>query len=239
MTGKLAAASYDRFTSFGNWANTNADSQGLQPPFRSKWVRRFDGTTKHFPTFGGGRMYTHTAEGQIFAVEQETGRLLWRRYYPGVHISYTAPLYHSGRLLVPQAGQEQGRLRCLDAATGNLQWEAPIPGSPSWNRQLPPVVYKNVVAYMFGTGRYGSFAAPGERISWLFNHQENQRFPKSHKPLFHAYDLKTGKSLWTVDFSEFGAGGDDAGVCLMDGTFYYSCHAGALQTCTVWGDEAR
>ena len=87
-------------------------------------------------------MYTHTAEGQIFAVEQQTGRLLWRVYYPGVHISYTSPLYHDGRLLVPQAGFERCRLRCLDAATGRLIWEAPFAGSPSWNRQMPPVVYQ-------------------------------------------------------------------------------------------------
>ncbi|MCU0915868.1 MAG: PQQ-binding-like beta-propeller repeat protein [Planctomycetes bacterium] len=232
LTGKLADAQYDRFTSFGNWSNTNVDRQGVQPPFKNKWLRRFEGTAKHFPTFGGGRMYTHTAEGQIFAVEQETGRLLWRRYYPGVHISYTAPLYHNGKLLVPQAGQAECLLRCLDAATGKLLWEAPFSGSPSWNRQLPPVVDKNMAIYMFGTGRYGRFApaGPGESVPWLFGHQENKNFPKSHKPLLRAYDLDTGRELWTVDFSEFGSGGDDAGVCLMDGTLYYSCYFGLSAT---------
>jgi outer membrane protein assembly factor BamB len=228
LTSKLADSKYDRFTSFGNWSNTNVDSQGVQPPFKTRWIRRFKGTAKHFSTFGGGRMYTHTAEGQIFAVEQETGRLLWRQYYPGVHISYTSPLYYNEKLLVPQAGEEQCRLRCLDAATGKLRWEAPFSGSPSWNRQLPPVVYKNMAIYMFGTGRYGKFALPepGEKIEWLFGHQENQRFPKSHRPLVRAYDIDTGKELWTADFSEFGSGGDDAGVCLLDGTLYYSCYFG-------------
>jgi outer membrane protein assembly factor BamB len=228
LTGKLTDARYDRFTSFGNWSNTNRDSQGVQPPFKIKWTRRFEGTAKHFPTFGGSRMYAHTAEGQILAVEQETGRLLWRRYFPGVHISYTSPLYYQEKLLVPQAGEEQCRLRCLDAATGKLVWEAPFSGSPSWNRQLPPVIYKNMAIYMFSTGRYGKFAPPGRDASvpWLFGHQENKNFPKSHQPLVRAYDLDTGKERWTVDFSEFGSGGDDAGVCLMDGTLYYSCYFG-------------
>jgi hypothetical protein len=31
---------------------------------------------------------------------------------------------------------------------------------------------------------------------------------------------------WTRDFFEHGAGGDDAGMCLMDGTLYYSCYFG-------------
>ncbi len=158
LTSKLADPKYDRFTSFGNWANTNVDTQGIAPPFEIKWTRRYEGTTKHFSTFGGGRMYTHTAEGQISAVEQETGRLLWRRYSPGVHICYTSPLYHKERLLVPQAGLANCRLRCLDAATGNQLWEAPFAGSPSWNRQLPPIVYQNMAIYMFGTGKYGKYA---------------------------------------------------------------------------------
>ncbi|MFZ2147268.1 MAG: PQQ-binding-like beta-propeller repeat protein [Sedimentisphaerales bacterium] len=44
--------------------------------------------------------------------------------------------------------------------------------------------------------------------------------------MLRAYDIDTGKEVWTNYFSEFGSGGDDAGVCLMDGTLYYSCYFG-------------
>jgi outer membrane protein assembly factor BamB len=229
LTGENADSKFDRFTSFHDWSNTNCDRQGARPPLKLKWVRRFEGSTKHFSTFGGGRMYTHTAEGQIFAVEQETGRLLWRVYYPGVHICYTSPLYHNERLLVPQAGLQKCWLRCLDAATGSLVWEAPFAGSPSWNRQLPPVVHENLAIYMFGTGKYGPDAPlePGEKkIGWLFEHQNSPRFPKHHKPLLRAYDVRNGETVWERDFSEYGAGGDEAGVCLMDGVLYYTCFFG-------------
>ncbi len=40
----------------------------------------------------------HTAEGQIIAVEQDTGRMLWRRYWPDVYLSFTSPLYIDGKL---------------------------------------------------------------------------------------------------------------------------------------------
>ena len=228
LKSKLADSQYDRFTSFVNWKNTNVDAQGIAPPFKMKWIRRYEGTAKHFSTFGGGRMYTHTAEGQIFAVEQETGRLLWRRYFPGVHICYTSPLYYEERLLVPQAGLANCRLRCLDAATGKLLWEAPFSGSPSWNRQLPPIVHKNTAIYMFGTGKYGKYAPKQEKqkIGWLFEHQNNPTFPRSHKPLLRAYNMDNGEDMWNRDFSQFGSGGDDAGICLMDGTLYYSCYFG-------------
>ncbi|KPL09049.1 hypothetical protein AMJ85_07275, partial [candidate division BRC1 bacterium SM23_51] len=241
LSGKLTESKYNWYSNYGDFQNTNANSQGIEPPFKLKWIRRYEGTFKHIPVCGGGRMYTHTAEGQIFAVEQETGRLLWRRYWPGVHVSYTSPLYYKDRLLVPQAGLEKCRMRCLDAATGELLWEAPFTGSPSWSRQQPPVVYKNLAIYMFGTGRYvpkgsGIYVMrmnktdkiPKETtgtVSWLYSH-DNPFYPRSHKPLVRAWDIETGDEVWTKDLSEFGAGGDDAGLCLMDGTLYYSCFFG-------------
>lgn len=219
LNGARRLAEFDWHTAFGDMANSNANSQQLAPPFAIRWIRPFSGTVKHFSVCGGGRMYTHTAEGQIFAVEQETGRLLWRAAFPGVHISYTAPLYLGERLYVPQAGLDRCTLRCLDAATGRVSWEAPFTGSPSWNRQQPPVVHDGLVFYMFGTGSY-------DPKGWLFEHQATFGFPEDHKPLLRAWDARTGLEKWTRDFSEYGAGGDDAALCLLDGTLYYSCYFG-------------
>jgi outer membrane protein assembly factor BamB len=226
LVGPAAGGQYDRVTSFHDAANSNFDDQQIRLPLRMRWIRRYEGTGKHFSAFGGGRMYTHTAEGQIFAVEQATGRLLWRRYFPGVHICYTAPVYDRERVLVPQAGLADCRLRCLDAATGALLWEAPFSGSPSWNRQQPPLVYKDLAVYAFSTGKYGPEVPAAERMEWLFEHQNIPRFPASHRPLLRAYDLRTGRTVWTQDFSQYGSGGDDAGVCLLDGRLYYSCFFG-------------
>jgi outer membrane protein assembly factor BamB len=240
LTGKFADSKYDWFTNFGNLSSTNSNDQGISPPFKIKWIRRYEGTFKHLPVCGGGRMYTHTAEGQVFAVEQETGRLLWRRYWPGVHISFTCPIYHNERLLVPQAGMKKSFMRCLDAATGKLLWEAPFTGSPSWSRQQPPIVCKNLAVYVFGAGSYAPqgtekayvhkgepVKAPGgaEIMSWIYGH-DNPYYPKDHKPLVRAWDIDTGKEIWTIDFSQLGYGGNDAGLCLMDDTLYYSCFFG-------------
>jgi len=240
LTGSLADSKYDWFTNYGNLASTNSNSQGVKPPFKVKWIRRYEGTFKHLPVCGAGRMYTHTAEGQVFAVEQETGRLLWRRYWPGVHISFTSPIYYNERLLIPQAGIEKSRMRCLDAATGRLLWEAPFTGSPSWSRQQPPIIYKNLAVYVFGTGRYApqgtekAYIHKGQPVkspdgaevmSWIYSHN-NPYYPKDQKPLIRAWDIDSGNEVWTIDFSEFGSGGNDGGLCLMDDTLYYSCFFG-------------
>ena len=219
LTGHHKHPENDWDTNFGNQANTNVNNQDLKPPFKMQWIHRFEGTVKHFSVFGGGRMYTHTAEGQILAREQETGRLLWRTYFPGVHVSYTAPLYRGERLYVPQAGLEASDLRCLDAATGKLIWEAPFTGSPSWNRQQPPIIHEGLVIYLFSTGKY-------DPKHWLFEHQSTFGFPEDHKPLLRAFDKDSGEEVWTTEFSKYGAGGDDAGMCLMDDTLYYSCYFG-------------
>ncbi|MCH8830650.1 MAG: PQQ-binding-like beta-propeller repeat protein, partial [Planctomycetes bacterium] len=239
LTGPLAAAKYDWYTNYGDFRGTNANDQGLKPPLRMRWARRLAGTVKHLPVCGGGRLYTHTAEGQIIAVEQDTGRLLWRRHWPDVYLSFTSPLYVKGKLLVPQAGMKRSMMRCLDAATGKLLWEAPFTGSPSWSRQFPPVVHGNVAIYASGSGKYAAqgsekyftfggkpVPAKGREImSWIYSNN-NPYYPKDNHPKLWAWNLKTGKVVWEKDFSKYGRGGNDCGICLLDGKLYYSTFFG-------------
>jgi outer membrane protein assembly factor BamB len=240
LTSKMSDPKYDWFTNYGDLSCTNANNQGVKPPVRIKWIRRYEGTFKHLPVCGGGRMYTHTAEGQIMAVEQETGRLLWRRYFPDVYLSFTSPIYFDERLLVPQAGMKRSRLRCLNAKTGSLLWEAPFSGSPSWSRQGPPVLFENLAIYAFGSGKYAAQGSakpftfkgtPVERadgaevMSWIYTHN-NPYYPKDNLPLIRAWDRDTGKEVWQRDFSDLGTGGNDCGLCLMNDTLYYSTFFG-------------
>jgi outer membrane protein assembly factor BamB len=240
LTGPYADAKYDWYTNYGDFACTNSNAQGIKLPLRIRWAARVDGTVKHNPVCGGGRLYTHTAEGQVIAVEQETGRLLWRRHWPGVHLSFTSPLYHKEKLLIPQAGIRKSMVRCLDAATGKLLWEVPFTGSPSWSRQFPPVVHGNAVIYASGSGRYAAQGTEkpftfkgtpekaedgGEVMSWIYSN-DNPYYPKDNKPMLWAWDLETGKLLWEKDFSEHGRGGNDCGLCILDGKVYYSTFFG-------------
>jgi outer membrane protein assembly factor BamB len=195
---------------------------------------------KHLPVCGGGRLYTHTAEGQIIACEQDTGRLLWRRWWPDVYLSFTSPLFIDGKLLIPQAGMNKSFVRCLDAATGEMLWEAPFTGSPSWSRQFPPVVAGKVAIYASGSGDY---APQGSEKPWTFGgnpvkptdgrdvmsfiySNDNPYYPTNHHPRIWAWDLDTGKVVWEKDFSDQGRGGNDCGICILDGKLYYSVFFG-------------
>lgn len=240
LTGPLAAPEYDWYTNYGDFSCTNSNEQGLKPPLRMRWARRLEGTVKHLPVCGGGRLYAHTAEGQVIAMEQDTGRLLWRRYWPDVYLSFTSPLYVRGKLLVPQAGIRQSRMRCLDAATGELLWESPFTGSPSWSRQFPPVVDGNVAIYASGSGEYANqgtekpftfkgtpeeFPDGREVMSWIYSN-DNPYYPRDNRPLLWAWNLDNGEIVWQKDFSALGRGGNDCGLCLLDGRLYYSTFFG-------------
>jgi outer membrane protein assembly factor BamB len=240
LTGPFAGPEHDWYTNYGDFSSTNANDQGLDLPLRMRWVRRLAGTVKHIPVCGGGRMYTHTAEGQVIALEQDTGRLLWRRYSPGVYLSFTSPLYVDGKLLIPQVGMRQSMVRCLDAATGELLWEAPFTGSPSWSRQFPPLVHGNVAIYASGSGEYAAqgserqFTFRGdpeptpdgrEVMSFIYTN-DNPFYQRDNRPMLWAWDLETGELVWQRDFSEYGRGGNDCGICLYDGKLYYSTFFG-------------
>jgi outer membrane protein assembly factor BamB len=130
-------------------------------------------------------------------------------------------------------------VRCLDAATGKLLWEAPFTGSPSWSRQFPPVVHGRLAIYASGSGEYAAqgterpFVFSGnpveaggrEVMSWIYSN-DNPYYPKDHRPQLWAWDLETGRLVWQKDFSQYGRGGNDCGICLLDGKLYYSTFFG-------------
>ncbi len=64
-----------------------------------------------------------------------------------------------------------------------------------------------------------------EVMSWIYSN-DNPYYPKDNRPLLWAWDLETGKLVWQKDFSDQGRGGNDCGICLMDGKLFYSTFFG-------------
>jgi outer membrane protein assembly factor BamB len=62
-------------------------------------------------------------------------------------------------------------------------------------------------------------------MSWIYSN-DNPYYPKDHRPRIWAWDLETGKVLWEKDFSEYGRGGNDCGICIHNGKFFYSVFFG-------------
>jgi outer membrane protein assembly factor BamB len=62
-------------------------------------------------------------------------------------------------------------------------------------------------------------------MSWIYTHN-NPYYPRDNRPLIWAWNLETGRLAWTKDFSSYGSGGNDCGLCLLDGVLYYSTFFG-------------
>ncbi|MCF6312723.1 MAG: PQQ-binding-like beta-propeller repeat protein [Verrucomicrobiales bacterium] len=62
-------------------------------------------------------------------------------------------------------------------------------------------------------------------MSWVYTHN-NPYYPRDNHPCIWAWDLDSGKLVWKKDFSQYGSGGNDSGLCLMDGKLYYSTFFG-------------
>ena len=68
-----------------------------------------------------------------------------------------------------------------------------------------------------------------EVMSMVYTHN-NPYYPKDNRPRIWAWDIETGREVWSKDFSKYGRGGNDCGLCLMDGKLYYSTFFGYSAT---------
>ena len=108
----------------------------------------------------------------------------------------------------------------------------------------PPIIHDGLAIYASGSGRYapqgsekayvmGGKPIPSgdgaEIMGWAYSH-DNPYYPKDNKPLLWAWDLATGKEVWKKDLSKHGTGGNDCGMCLLDGKVYYSTFFGYAES---------
>ena len=232
LTGSRTAAEFD-------WAH----ELSATPPARTPTIRashrlcassgfgRYEGTFKHLPVCGGGRMYTHTSEGADHRHRARDGAsALWRRYFPDVYLSFTSPLYREERLLIPQAGLKRSlppvaRLRPPAGFNGKCR----SPGSPSWSRQAPPVVHDGLAIYAFGSGKYAPQGtekayvmkgdpqprADGEEVmSFIYTHN-NPYYPKGQPARHSCLEPRNGQgSLDPATSPKWAAAATTAALCL-------------------------
>jgi alcohol dehydrogenase (cytochrome c) len=109
-------------------------------------------------TLGAGRVYMGQLDGTLVALDQRTGKRVWRSRIEDWKNGYTitsAPLYYDGRVYTGISGgefQARGRLTAVDAKTGRIDWRfftVPGPGevghdswpqgSDAWKRGGAPV----------------------------------------------------------------------------------------------------
>jgi len=163
---------------YGTPANANfVEDAGLKPPFRLRWAVRGLGVFVQPLSATEEDLVGITLEGTALCLEQQTGRLRWRRRLPGEDAhGTTGVLCDRGRAYVVRPSSKKGVLYCLDLADGRTIWTAPI-GATQWYARGAPVMVENIVA---------------------FGHLKGE--PAAS--VVEAWDAETGKPAWEVKLED-------------------------------------
>jgi outer membrane protein assembly factor BamB len=142
-------ARYGWTSPYGSPANTNfVEDPGLKAPFRLRWAVRGLGAFVQPLSATEEDLVAVTMEGTALCLEQQTGRLRWRRRFPGEDAhGTTGVLCDDGRAYVCRpATKNRGMLYCLDLKDGRVLWSAPL-GSAHWYARGAPVKVGDVIAF--------------------------------------------------------------------------------------------
>jgi polyvinyl alcohol dehydrogenase (cytochrome) len=172
--------------------------QGLKP----KWVFTTGGDVSATPTVDGDAVYFPDWGGNLFAVEKDSGRLIWSRKisdYDGVDgaISRVSPAVDAEQLIVGDILNSKqvhngANVISVDRATGMLRWMTQVENHPAAIITGSPVVFGGVV--------YVGVSSIEETLAL------NPAYPCcSFRGSIVALDVKTGAMLWkTFDMPENG-----------------------------------
>lgn len=187
---------------------------------RSFWDSRVSALIAGGPTAGMNKIFLGTENGDIFALDAETGELVWQAKIKGEVI--TPPAIDSGILVVNAAS---GILQAFDANTGEVLWksEQEVPALTLRGISTPVIASGGVIVgtgkgevkvYMLPTGQAGWSTEVGEATGStelervidvdsapvIFG---DKIYAISARGNLVAIELKSGRILWKRQFSSY------------------------------------
>ncbi len=111
--------------------------KGVNPPFRKLWSYGARPLLEFPPIYANGTLYGLDNSGHVFALDADTGKVLWKRR--PARLNASAPTYSNRRLFV--VNLSPGQVLALNPKTGKTEWRKDL-GSRS--ESSPVVVGKRV-----------------------------------------------------------------------------------------------
>lgn len=161
-------------------------------------------------------IYFGDSGANVYAVDANTGKLTWKtrvESYPGAFVT-GAPTLHEGRLYVPVSSGEEvfgaaptyecckfrGSVVALDAAGGKQIWKSyTIPEEPK------PVRKNAAGTQLWGPSGAGVWSSPTidvkRRAVYVATGDSYSDPPARTSDAFLAFDLESGKLLWSRQFT--------------------------------------
>ncbi|HEX6456331.1 MAG TPA: PQQ-binding-like beta-propeller repeat protein [Solirubrobacterales bacterium] len=128
-------------------------AKGIKPPFKLRWHFSEKPLLEFPPIYAAGRLFFVNNNGTAYALDADTGKVLWKRDVGRLNAS--SPAYHKGRLYI--VNLVPGHIIKLNAKTGKVIWKRSLPGrAESSPLVLGRTVYfgcENGYLYALSTGR--------------------------------------------------------------------------------------
>ncbi|MGN6816024.1 MAG: outer membrane protein assembly factor BamB family protein [Solirubrobacterales bacterium] len=184
-------------------------AKGVKPPFKLLWHYSEKPLLEFPPVYAAGKLFAVNNSGTAFALDADTGKVLWERRIGRLNAS--SPAYHKGRLYI--VNLVPGHIVKLNAKTGKIIWKRPLPGrAESSPLVLGRTVYfgcENGYLYALSTGRGDiRWATPlGGSIKSAPAFRDGILYVGDYGGHMNAVDAGTGKLIWQAGSLGPGFGG--------------------------------
>jgi outer membrane protein assembly factor BamB len=143
----------------GNGERTSAlPTVNLGPPARHLWARALDGYIEYPPVYCDGLLYVNTFRGSTYAVDSETGKIVWRRR--GAH-KPSSPAIAGATLLV---AANDGTVTAYDRFDGHRLWRV----ATGARVESSPATARGSVYVGSADGRVFALAVRTGHVRWAF-----------------------------------------------------------------------
>ncbi len=133
-------------------------AKGVKPPYRLIWHYTGKPLLEFPPVYAAGRLYFVDNNGNAYALDANTGKILWHRRVGRLNAS--SPAYHKGRLYI--VNLVPGHIVKLDARNGHVLWKHLLPA----RAESSPLVVGNSVYFGSEDGNLYSLSTRNGHVRW-------------------------------------------------------------------------
>jgi outer membrane protein assembly factor BamB len=173
-------------------------AKGVKPPFRKLWRYTERPLLEFPPIYVGGKLYAVNNNGTAFALDADTGKLLWERSIGRLNAS--SPAYSRHRLYI--VNLVPGHIVKLDAKTGKIVWKRSLPA----RAESSPVIVGRTVYFGCEDGKLYALSTGRGQVRWATSlggpvkaapaYYGGRLYVGDYGGYMNAVDAKTGKLIW-------------------------------------------
>jgi outer membrane protein assembly factor BamB len=173
-------------------------ARGVHPPFRKLWRYTEKPLLEFPPIFVNGSLYFVNNSGFAYALDADTGKILWERRVG--HLNASSPAYSRHYLYI--VNLDPGHLVKLDAKTGKEIWKRSLPG----RAESSPVVIGRTVYFGCENGELFAVSTRNGKTRWSTPlggpvksapaYSDGSLYVGDYGGYMNKVDARTGKLVW-------------------------------------------